>query len=133
MVLSEEHLVRDSKSMDDCAYRKLSAVRNSLERERVQAQSHQRSGNSEGNGIHRAAISGDWWSQAQGNACRGALLPRTIMATPGFRLRAGRSGDGDRPLAGQPRFVLVPVAALRATLANPWQAKDVFGIRDSTL
>ena len=43
---------------------------------------------------------------------RGKSRPPTV-----FRLRAGRSGDGDRPLAGQPRFVLVPVAALRATLA----------------
>jgi hypothetical protein len=59
---------------------------------------------------------------------RGQSRPSTV-----FRLRAGRSGDGDRPLAGQPRFVLVPVAALRATPANPWQAKDAFGIRDSTL
>ena len=49
----------------------------------------------------------------------------------GFRLRVGRSGDGDHPLAGQPRFVLVPVAGLHATPVSPWLAKDGFGIRDS--
>ena len=34
----------------------------------------------------------------------------------------GRSGDGDRPLAGQPRFVPVPVAAPRATPVSLWLA-----------
>jgi hypothetical protein len=32
-----------------------------------------------------------------------------------FRLRAGGSGDGGRPLAAQPRFVLDPVASPRVT------------------
>ncbi len=47
------------------------------------------------------------------------LLPVGQSPPPtGFRHRAPHSGDGGRPLAGQPRFVLVPVAGPRKTLAE---------------
>jgi RHS repeat-associated protein len=63
-----------------------------------------------------------------------AQLPpaRLSRSSTVFRPRAGRSGDGDRQLAGQPRFVLAQVAARRAIPANPWLAQDAFEIRDST-
>jgi hypothetical protein len=54
--------------------------------------------------------------------CRGALLPRRIRPSTVFGLRASGSGDGP-PTYGQPRFVLVSAAALRATPARPWWRK----------
>ncbi len=57
---------------------------------------------------------------------------RTGMVSTDFRLRAVRTGDGDRRLAGELRSVQALAAAQPAIPASPCPMRGAFEIRDNT-